>query len=111
MAPPPGFPPALRRSPLATFDLRLFANPGERFDLIARHPWLRGTQVRLEVRNVFDAKPRVRDSAGEVPFSYQPDLLDPLGRTVGISIRKLFSPPPSFFRRNSPGQAPRNPGS
>jgi hypothetical protein len=34
-----------------------------------------------------------------VPFSYQPDLLDPLGRTVGISIRKLFTPPPSFFRR------------
>ena len=102
---------SLRFSPLATFDLRLFANPGERFDLVARHPWLRGTQVRLEVRNVFDAKPRVRDSAGEVPFSYQPDLLDPLGRTVGISIRKLFSPPPSFFRRNSQGQAPRNPGS
>lgn len=54
------------------------------------------------MRNLFDAKPRVRDAAGEVPFSYQPDLLDPLGRTVGISIRKLFSPPPSFFRRQGP---------
>ena len=30
---------------------------------------------------------------------YQPDLLNPLGRTVMISFRKLFSPPPSFFRR------------
>ena len=30
-----------------------------------------------ESRNLFDAKPRVRDSSGEVPFSYQPDLLDP----------------------------------
>ncbi len=63
------------------------------------------------MRNLFDAKPRVRDAAGLVPTNYQPDLLDPLGRTVGISIRKLFSPPPSFFRRNSPGQAPQNPGS
>jgi hypothetical protein len=90
---------SLRFSPLTTFDLRLFANLGERFNLVAKHPWLRGTQVRFEVRNLFDAKPRVRDAAGEVPFSYQPDLLDPLGRTVGISIRKLFTPPPSFFRR------------
>ena len=90
---------SLRFSPLATFDLRLFANLGERLELVAKHPWLRGTQVRFEVRNLFDAKPKVRDAAGEVPFSYQPDLLDPLGRTVGISIRKLFTPPPSFFRR------------
>jgi outer membrane receptor protein involved in Fe transport len=89
----------LRFSPLTTFDLRLFANLGERFELVTRHPWLRGTQLRLDVRNLFDAKPKVRDSAGEVPFSYQPDLLDPIGRTVGLSVRKLFSPPPSFFRR------------
>ena len=87
--------------------LRLFANLGERFDLVAKHPWLRGTQVRLELQNMFDAKPKVRDAAGLVPNSYQPDLLNPLGRTVSISIRKLFSPPPSFFR----GQRSRNPGS
>jgi hypothetical protein len=34
-----------------------------------------------------------------VPFSYQPDLLDPLGRTIMISFRKLFLPSPSWFRR------------
>ncbi|HZB68783.1 MAG TPA: TonB-dependent receptor [Sphingomicrobium sp.] len=98
---------SLRFSPLATFDLRLFANLGERLELVAKHPWLRGTQVRLEVRNLFDAKPKVRDAAGELPFSYQPDLLDPLGRTVGISIRKLFTPPPSFFRRQG-NRGPRS---
>jgi outer membrane receptor protein involved in Fe transport len=88
-------------SPLATFDLRLFANLGERFDLVSKHPWLRGTSLRFEVDNLFDAKPKVRDASGEVPFNYQPDLLDPLGRTISISIRKLFLPPPSFFRRQS----------
>jgi hypothetical protein len=98
---------SVRFSPLATFDLRLFANPGERFDLVAKHPWLRGTQVRLELKNMFDAKPRVRDAAGIVPTSYQSDLLDPLGRTISISIRKLFLPPPSFFRREGAG-APRS---
>ena len=104
---------SLRFSPLTTFDLRLFANLGERLDLVTRHPWLRGTQLRLEVRNLLDAKPKVRDSAGGVPFSYQPDLLDPLGRTVGFSIRKLFSPPPFFFRRQraNDSAAPPTPGS
>ena len=82
----------LRFSPLATVNLRLFANFGERLDLVAKHPWLIGTSARLEVRNLFDAKPRVRDAAGDVPYSYQRDLLEPLGRTVTFSVRKLFLP-------------------
>jgi iron complex outermembrane recepter protein len=89
----------LRFSPLATFDLRLFANLGERFDLVSKHPWLRGSSVRFEVNNIFDAKPRVRNSTGRLPIGYEPDLLDPLGRTISISFRKLFLPPRSFFRR------------
>lgn len=90
----------LRFSPLATFDLRLFANLGQRFDLVAKHPWLRGSSVRFEVTNIFDTKQRVRDANGMVPFNFQPDLLDAQGRTVAITIRKLFLPPPSFFRRS-----------
>ncbi|HEY6662377.1 MAG TPA: TonB-dependent receptor [Sphingomicrobium sp.] len=89
----------LRFSPLATFDLRLFANPGDIPELVVKHPWLRGTQVQFNIDNIFDAKPKVRNAAGELPLTYQPDLLDPLGRTIGITIRKLFLPPPSFFRR------------
>ena len=91
----------LRFSPLATFDLRLFANLGERFDLVSKYPVLRGTSLRFEVNNIFNSRPRVRDAAGEVPFSYQSELLDPLGRTISISFRKLFLPPRSFFRRQS----------
>lgn len=89
----------LRFSPLATFDLRLFANLGQRLDLVAKHPWLRGTSLRFQVSNIFDTKPRVRNSLGEVPLGYQSDLLDPLGRTVSLSIRKLFLPPRGSFRR------------
>ena len=99
---------SLRFSPMTEFDLRLFANLGEQFDLVSKHPWLRGTQVRLEVDNIFDSKQRVRDAAGIVPLGYQPDLLDPLGRTVSISIRKLFLPPPSVIRRQQrQGQQPQ----
>ena len=93
----------LRFSPLATVDLRLWANMGQRLDLVAKHPWLRGSSVRFEVDNLFNSKPRVRNFAGDVPFGYQADLLDPLGRTVSISFRKLFLPPASFFRRGEGG--------
>lgn len=93
----------LRFSPLTTFDLRLFANLGQRLNLVANHPWLRGISLRFEVKNLLDSKPKVRDALGEVPFGYQPDLLDPLGRTISISIRKLFLPPPRVFRRGLGG--------
>ena len=89
----------LRFSPLATFDIRLFANLGEQPELVLKNPWLRGSSVRLQVNNLLDAKPKVRDTSGNVPDNYQPDLLDPLGRTIMISFRKSFLPPPSFFRR------------
>jgi hypothetical protein len=89
----------LRFSPVGTFDLRLFANPGDIPEVALKHPWLRGTQLRFEVNNVFNSRPRVHDAAGNVPLNYQPDLLDPLGRTIMISFRKLFLPSPSFFRQ------------
>ncbi|HVM22942.1 MAG TPA: TonB-dependent receptor [Sphingomicrobium sp.] len=89
----------LRFSPLGTFDLRLFANPGDIPELVVKQPWLRGTQVRLELNNLFDAKPRVRDALGNVPANYQADLLDPLGRTIMISLRKSFLPSPAWFRQ------------
>ena len=82
----------LRFSPLTRVNLRAFANLGERFDLLAKAPWLRGAQVRLSVDNILDAKPRVRGPGGTTPLRYQSDLLDPLGRTVSISVRKLFLP-------------------
>ena len=96
----------LRFSPLATVDLRLFANPGDRFDLVAKHPWLIGTSVRLEVDNLFNARPKVRDAFGAVPFSYQSDLLDPTGRTILISVRKLFLPQ-RFRARSSESRTTR----
>lgn len=92
----------LEFSDLATLDLRLFANLGERFDLVAKHPWLIGSSVRLEVDNLLNERPRVRDSFGAVPFSYQAGLLEPTGRTVTLSFRKLFLPR-RFANRGGPG--------
>lgn len=89
----------LHFSPYSTFDLRLFANLGQMPDLVLKHPWLRGASVHFDVTNIFDARPQVRNAVGQIPFSYQPNLLEPLGRTISITLRKLFLPPPSFFRQ------------
>ncbi|QIK97052.1 TonB-dependent receptor [Sphingomonas sp. HDW15A] len=94
--------PDLKFDQYATFDLRLFANLGERFDLVARNPFLFGSSVRFEVKNIFNARPQVRNRDGVVPFAYQEDLLEPIGRTVSISFRKLFLP--RRFQR-PPGRA------
>lgn len=77
-------------SDIATINLGLFADLGQRPALARRFPWLEGTQVQFSVNNVFDARPRVRDETGATPLSYQPDYLDPLGRSIRIGIRKLF---------------------
>ena len=95
----------LRFSDYATVDLRLFANLGERFDLVAKHPFLRGSSVRFEINNIFNSRPKVRGGDGDIPFAYQADRLEPIGRTVGISFRKLFLPR-RFFGQGG-GQARR----
>jgi len=88
----------LRFSPYANIDLRLFANLGENFDLVSKHPFFRGASVQFNVENMFNSKPKVRDASGQTPLNYQPDLLEPIGRTVGITFRKLFIPR-RFFQR------------
>ncbi|MEO7504029.1 MAG: hypothetical protein ABIT69_02475, partial [Sphingomicrobium sp.] len=82
----------LRFGDYATVDLRLFANLGERFDIVSKSPFFLGSSLRLEVKNLFDSRPQVRGGSGAIPFAYQPDRLEPIGRTVGISFRKLFLP-------------------
>ena len=77
----------------------MFANPGDIPEVAVKHPWLRGTQVRLEVTNAFNARPHAHSALGDPLYNYQPDLLDPLGRTIMVTFRKLFLPSPSTIRR------------
>ncbi len=80
----------LHFSSLATLNLRLFANLGTQPELLVHHPWLRGTRVTFEFNNMLDQRQRVTDGTGVTPLSYQPGLVDPLGRTVKLSLRKVF---------------------
>lgn len=83
-------PTALRFSGLATANLRLFGDLGQQLSLVKAHPWVRGARVTLSVDNLFNSRQRVRDANGLTPISYQPDYIDALGRTVRLSLRKLF---------------------
>ncbi|TFI56813.1 TonB-dependent receptor [Sphingomonas parva] len=77
-------------SDLTTVNLRLFANLDQQESLIRRAPWLSNTRVSLSINNLFDSRQRVTDSDRLTPVSYQPDYLDPLGRSVTLSLRKQF---------------------
>jgi len=80
----------LRFSGLTTVNLRLFANLGQRPEIVRKHPFLRGSRVTLSVENVFNDRIDVTDALGVVPLSYQPGYLDALGRSVRLGFRKLF---------------------
>ncbi|WP_375197995.1 TonB-dependent receptor [Sphingobium sp.] len=75
---------------LATVDLRLFANLGQMPSLVKAHPFLRGARVSIGIDNIFNQRREVTDASGMTPVRYQPGYLDPLGRAVTISFRKLF---------------------
>ena len=83
-------PETLNFGGLATADARLFVDLGQRLEWVKARPWLRGMRVSLSVANLFNTRQEVTDATGVVPNTYQPGYLDPLGRTVRLSVRKLF---------------------
>ncbi|MEC3909931.1 TonB-dependent receptor [Sphingobium sp. CR2-8] len=85
---------------LATANLRIFANLGQVQGLERKVPFLRGARVSIGVDNIFNQRREVTDATGMVPLRYQPGYLDPLGRTISISFRKLFFP--NFAAGNRP---------
>ena len=80
----------LRFSPITTLNLRLWDNFGQQKAVLKRLPWLRGARVTLNVSNLLDERVTVRDAMGATPLGYQPGFIDPTGRTISLSIRKLF---------------------
>lgn len=73
---------------LATFDIRVFTELGQ---LVGKNEGvLKNFRVSFRVDNVFDARRRVVDNNGVTPITYQPFLIDPTGRFVGVDLRKLF---------------------
>lgn len=75
---------------LITANLLVFANIGDHLGRARSPAWLRGTRVTLGIVNLFNTRPDVRDSIGTTPLIYQPAYVNPLGRVVSFSLRKVF---------------------
>jgi uncharacterized membrane protein YgcG len=98
-----GFPSSqLRFGSLATFNLRLFADLGQRPKLVEKVPFLRGARITFAVNNLFDARQQVRDANGDTPLAYNRYYLDPVGRSFQLTLRKLFFSRPA----GTPGPRP-----
>ena len=76
-------------STLGTANLRLFADLG-RLPATHDHEWAHGLRVALQVMNLFDRRQSVQDSEGATPIAFAPGYLDPVGRTVWLTVRKAF---------------------
>lgn len=75
---------------LTTVNLALFANVADYLGRAKAPSWLKGTRLTMSVTNLFDARPDVRDGLGATPLLYQDAYLNPAGRTIALSLRKLF---------------------
>lgn len=80
----------LRFGSVLILDTRLFVNFDQRKALVEKMPFLKGTRLSFEVKNILNSRQKVTDGDGLVPLSYQADYRDPRGRIVGIDIRKMF---------------------
>jgi iron complex outermembrane receptor protein len=82
-------PDALRFSALGTVNLRLIADLS-RLPATHDHEWAHDVRVAVQVLNLFDRRQSVQDSEGVTPIAFAPGYLDPVGRTVSLTVRKAF---------------------
>ncbi|MEM6857203.1 MAG: hypothetical protein AAF559_04970 [Pseudomonadota bacterium] len=80
----------LRFSDLGTFGLRVTYEFNYSDAILAKLPFLEETQAAFNIGNVFNQRQRVTDPQGRTPDNLLPELLDPVGRSVRLDIRKRF---------------------
>jgi iron complex outermembrane recepter protein len=80
----------LRFGSLTSLNLRLFTNLDDRGKLTQKFKFLKGTRLVLRVDNLLNDIIDVRDENGQVPLSYQPGFIDPVGRYFEFAVVKRF---------------------
>jgi hypothetical protein len=85
----PSSPDSLYFSAVTTANLQLFADLGQ-LPATRAHAWAKGTRVTFGVTNLFDSYQRVRDAAGATPLGFEKGYVDPFGRVISLSVRKVF---------------------
>src|SRR5580658_2099001 len=85
----PAAPDPIYFSSLGTADLRVFLDLGQ-LPWMRSASWARGARASLAVTNLFDRRLSVHDADGATPTAFEPGFLDPLGRVLTLTIRKVF---------------------
>ncbi|MBO9697332.1 MAG: hypothetical protein J7499_14145 [Sphingopyxis sp.] len=79
-----------RHKPVTIINLRLFAEPGRLLRTAEKSAWLSDLSVSVDIQNLFNTYRHVLLGDGSVPAGYERFEVDPLGRTVQLSVRKRF---------------------
>lgn len=77
-------------SSITTLNTRFWLSFNGQPQLVRAWPFLRSARVTLYVSNLLDQRIKVTDALGQTPQSYQPAYIDPVGRLVELTFRKLF---------------------
>lgn len=80
----------LRFVDYAVVDVSFFTNLAETFNISEKATFLKNTRVTFEIANLFNQRPRAETASGTTPLRFQNTLLDPIGRTLSLSLRKVF---------------------
>lgn len=78
-----------RYAPTVLFNLSLFAEAAEWLDAKDRD-WASDLRISLDIQNVLNGYQKVSVLGGDTPRGYTRDEIDPLGRTVRLSLSKRF---------------------
>lgn len=57
---------------------------------IVDKPWTKGLMIHFTIENLLNDRINVTDRNGQTPNRFQPALIDPVGRSIRIGVRKLF---------------------
>jgi hypothetical protein len=85
----PATPDPIYFSSLGTADLRIFLDFGH-LPWTHAASWAQGARASLAVTNLFDRRQTVHDLDGATPTAFEPGFLDPLGRVLALTVRKVF---------------------
>ena len=79
-----------RYEPPLLVNLGLYLDPEDLSSATGRSALLNDLRISFDIDNLFDSYRRATLGDGSVPPGYSRDEIDPLGRTVQLSIRKRF---------------------
>ncbi|MCW2264336.1 hypothetical protein M2305_000283 [Gluconobacter cerinus] len=74
-------------SSLATLDFSVFVTLGD-VPRWKHSDWAQNFRIMLSLDNVSNNRIHVHNGTGATPAGYQPAFMDPMGRTIGLSLRK-----------------------